>query len=97
MLYTLNKPSTTTNSFDSLLGIAPKGTPILLYEDGVYIAISGARDMHKVVAALADHSIYALDADCEARGIKNIIPGITIISYDGFVELVENHDVVPWL
>jgi sulfur relay protein TusB/DsrH len=97
MLYTINKPSTSTNSLDSLLRIAPKGTPILLYEDGVYIAISGARDMHKAVAALADHPIYALDADCEARGIKNTIPGIKIISYDGFVELVEMHDVVPWL
>lgn len=97
MLYTINKPSTSTNSLDSLLRIAPNGSPVLLYEDGVYIAMNGAKDSDKVIAALLEHPIYALDADCEARGIKNIIPGITIISYQGFVELVEMHDVVPWL
>ena len=43
------------------------------------------------------HSVYALDADLEARGIKTVIDGIDVIGYDGFVELVEQHDVAPWL
>jgi tRNA 2-thiouridine synthesizing protein B len=97
MLYTINNSSLTTNSLDSLLRIAPSGSPILFYEDGVYNAVEGARDAQKVKGALEDHKIFALDADIEARGIKRLIQGVKIISYDGFVELVEENDVVPWL
>ena len=97
MLFTLNNSSITSNSLDSLLRIAPSGTPILLYEDGVFSAMEGTRDSEKVKNALNDHPIYALDADVEARGLKNLIKGIKMISYDGFVELVEENDIVPWL
>jgi tRNA 2-thiouridine synthesizing protein C len=57
----------------------------------------GASSSTMVEKALSDHAIYALDADLEARGIDSVIAGIQIISYEGFVELVERHDVAPWL
>ncbi len=97
MLFTVNNSSITSDSLDSLLRIAPSGAPILLYEDGVFSAMEGTRDSKKVKNALEDHPIYALDADVEARGLKRLIKGIKMISYDGFVELVEENDVVPWL
>jgi tRNA 2-thiouridine synthesizing protein B len=97
MLFTVNHPSLTTNSLDSVLRIAPSGTPIVLIEDGVFIAKDGARDESKIKAALKDHPFYAINADLEARGVSKVIEGIKIISYDGFVELVEEHEVVPWL
>jgi len=97
MLFTVNNSSITSDSLDSLLRIAPPGAPILLYEDGVFSAMEGTRDSKKVKNVLKDHPIYALDADVEARGLKNLIQGIKMISYDGFVELVEENDVVPWL
>lgn len=97
MLYTINNSSLTSNSLDSLLRIAPSGSPILFYEDGVYNAVEGARDAQKVKGALKNHKLFALDADIEARGIKRLIQGVKVISYDGFVELVEENDVVPWL
>ena len=40
---------------------------------------------------------YALDADMEARGVRKAIEGIQVIGFEGFVELVEQHDVAPWL
>ena len=46
---------------------------------------------------MEDHPVYALDADLEARGLTALIDGIQVIDYDGFVELVEQHHVVPWL
>lgn len=97
MLYTVNNSSITSNSLDSLLRIIPEGSPILFYEDGVYNAVSGSRDEKKVSTALEKHPIYALDADLEARGIKNVLQGIKVIDYEGFVGLVEEHDVAPWL
>jgi len=97
MLYTINNSSLTSNSLDSLLRVVPSGSPILFYEDGVYNAVEGTRDAQKVKGALKDHKVFALDADIEARGIKRLIQGVEKIDYDGFVELVEKNEVVPWL
>ena len=96
MLYTVNKSPLSTTSLSSALRIAPAGTPILLYEDGVYAAMPG-KSASLVQEALVSHPIYALDADLEARGIGKVLDGIQVIGYDGFVELVEQHDVAPWL
>jgi tRNA 2-thiouridine synthesizing protein B len=93
----VNKSPLSTISLASALRIAPKSAPILLYEDGVYAAIPGAKSAQIVEDALTSHPIYALDADLEARGIGKVLKGIQVISYDGFVELVEQHDVAPWL
>ena len=97
MLYTVNKSPLSTNSLRSVLRVAQAGSPVLLYEDGVYAAMPGARSASTVTSAMSEHPIYALDADLEARGIGTVIDGIRVIGFDGFVELVEEHDVAPWL
>lgn len=97
MLYTVNKSPHEYNNLSTALRIAPSGAPILLYEDGVYAAARGAKSESVVQQALRDHPVYALDADLEARGLTRLVDGIQVIGYDGFVELVEEHTVVPWL
>jgi tRNA 2-thiouridine synthesizing protein B len=97
MLYTVNRSPLSASSLQSVLRIAPAGSPILLYEDGVYAAVPGASSAPLMHAALANHSIYALDADLEARGIAAVLDRVQVINYDGFVKLVEQHDVAPWL
>jgi tRNA 2-thiouridine synthesizing protein B len=97
MLYTVNKAPLSANSLASVLRVAQEGSPILLYEDGVYAALPAASSANTVTTALQKHPIYALDADIEARGIKAVIDGIQVIDFEGFVELVEDHDVAPWL
>ena len=97
MLYTINKAPLGTNHIESVLRVAPTGAPILFYEDGVYAAVPAAKSAQTVIHAMSDHPIYALDADLEARGIGHVLEGIQVIGFDGFVELVEQHDVVPWI
>ena len=97
MLYTVNKSPLMFGNLKSVLGIAPAGDPILLYEDGVYAAARGTASEELVRQALEDHPVYALGADLEARGLTALIDGIQVIDYDGFVELVEQQHVVPWL
>jgi len=46
---------------------------------------------------LNEHEIFALKEDLDARAVKNLIDGIRVVDYDGFVGLVEQHHVVPWL
>ena len=97
MLYMVNKSPLMTNNLETCLDVAPESDPILLYEDGVYAAMDGGRFAERIAEALERHPIYALDADVEARGIRRLIEGIQVIDYDGFVGLVEEHDVVPWI
>jgi tRNA 2-thiouridine synthesizing protein B len=97
MLYTVNKSPLMFGNLKSVLGIAPEGDPILLYEDGVYAAVAGAASEGLTKQALKQHPVYALQADIEARGLTRLVDGTEIIDYDGFVELVEHHHVVPWL
>ena len=97
MLYTVNKSPLMFGNLRSVLGIAPANEPILLYEDGVYAAARGTASEDLIKQALEQHPVYALQADLEARGLASLVDGIQVIDYDGFVELVEQHHVVPWL
>jgi len=97
MLYTVNKSPLMFGNLRSVLGIAPANEPILLYEDGVYAAARGTVSEDLIKQALEQHPVYALQADLEARGLASLVGGIQVIDYDGFVELVEQHHVVPWL
>jgi tRNA 2-thiouridine synthesizing protein B len=97
MLHTVNKSPLDSGCLASALRVAAAGAPILLLEDGVQAARPGARSEVLVLAALRSHPLYALEPDLKARGIRRVIPGVQVIGYDGFVELVEKHPVVPWL
>lgn len=97
MLYMVNKSPLMFSNLKSLLRIAPTGEPILLYEDGVYAAVRGAASEPLAREALAHHPLYALRADLEARGLSRLVEGIEVVDYTGFVKLVEQHHVVPWL
>ena len=97
MLYTVNKSPLMFGNLESLLRIAPSGDPILLYEDGAYAAVKGTASEGLIKRALDQHPVYALQADLEARGLAFLVEGIQVIDYDGFVALVEQHHVVPWL
>ena len=97
MLYMVNKSPLMFGNLKSALRIAPAGEPILLYEDGVYAAVKGAASEDLVRQALEQRPVYAVRADLEARGLTALIDGIQVVDYDGFVQLVEQHHVVPWL
>ncbi len=97
MLYMINKSPLMFGNLKSALRIAPDGEPILLYEDGVYAAAAGAASKDMLQQALEQHPVYALKADLEARGLTGLVDDIQVIDYDGFVELIEQHDVAPWL
>jgi tRNA 2-thiouridine synthesizing protein B len=82
---------------DSMSRVCPKNSPILFYEDGVLACKANTALAGKIQELLADHTVYALIEDMKARGIGALVEGVKTIDYSGFVELVESHDVVPWL
>ncbi len=97
MLYTVNASPTSSRALESLLRVAARGDPILLIEDGVHAARAGAATEALAREALAAHPVFALGPDLAARAVSRVIEGVDVIGYDGFVELVERHTVVPWI
>jgi tRNA 2-thiouridine synthesizing protein B len=97
MLHTINKSPLSSTTLQSCLRVAAKGDPILLLEEGVYAAKTGASSQPLVAQALVDHPVYALGPDLAARAVVKVLEGVRVIDYQGFVDLVERHGVVPWL
>ncbi len=100
MLHTVNKSPTEKFSLQSCLRVAKAGSDILLIEDGVYAAVSGAKHANLIENSLHQYQIYVLNADLESRGIdrSELIEGVETIDYAGFVALaVRNHAVHSWL
>jgi tRNA 2-thiouridine synthesizing protein B len=100
MLHTVNKSPFEKTTLDSCLRFAQQGASILLLEDGVYAAMRGTATEGKMVAAGNRHKIFVLAPDLKARGLalENVIEGIEMVDYGGFVDLAVCHDnVQSWL
>ncbi len=100
ILHTVNKSPFERNSLESCLKFATPGASVLLFEDGIYAALSGTRIEPQVAAALDQITIHVLGPDLRARGFspERLIAGISVVDYAGFVDLAAEHDVVQaWL
>ena len=98
LLHTVNKSPFESNTFDACLSLAKSGSTVLLIEDGVYAATSGNRIADKIKNT-AGINFCVLGPDAQARGIEGkLAEGIKIVDYEGFVDLVTEHDAVQaWL
>ncbi len=99
MLHVVNKSPFERNTLDSCLRTAKKGSSILLIEDGVFGALEGTMVSGRIKEAMADHKVYVLQPDLDARGVNGkLLDGIEAVDYGGFVDLAENHTTVQsWL
>ena len=97
MLHTINKSPFASNSFQTSVRYFQPGDPVLFIEDGVYSVQANNKFSDTIKDILNKNPIYALRADLDARGISEITQGVLSISYEGFVELVEKHQVNSWL
>ncbi len=100
VLHIVNKSPYDRNSLDTCLRLAKADSAVLLIEDGIYAVQKNAAAAEQVKAAMNQHRFYALKPDLEARGIgeDNMIDGISLVDYDGFVELTTEYDKLQsWL
>ncbi len=99
-LHTVNKSPFERNALCTCFGHITAGDAVLMIEDGVIGARKGATTAAMVQAALQKGKVYALSSDLAARGIKpaDVIDGIQLVDYGGFVDLVTQHGrTVSWL
>jgi len=99
MLHIVNNSPSQTRTLASCLRLAQAGSAVLLIEDGVYAATKGNADASALHAACGRLQVYALQPDCDARGITAMLAeGITLVDYGGFVDLVAQRSTThSWL
>ena len=99
MLHTVNKSPFEHRSLETCLKFAQPGSAVLLIEDGVYAAARETTVSQRLQDALKSVTIYALRPDVEARGMQDrVMDGIRLVDYEGFVDLVVEHNAVQsWL
>ena len=100
LLNTINKSPFERNALNACLRVATQGNAILLFEDGVVGAMKGTAVAGKITDAMGNIAVYALGPDLAARGISEdqLIDGIKVVDYGGFVDLVAEYDTVQaWL
>lgn len=100
MLHTVNKSPFERNAVQSCLSHAVEGSAILFIEDAVYAAMKGTTVAAQVAEAAGKCKVFVLGPDLAARGMSeaNVIDGVTVVDYGGFVDLtVENGAVQAWL
>ncbi len=98
MLHIVNKSPLGQAALDSCMRVGDGGD-LLLIEDAVYAATAGTLFEPLMRDALKRFKVYVLQPDLEARGVAaNIIQGITVVDYGGFVDLVtQNKTCQSWL
>jgi len=100
MLHMVNKSPFETTTLQSCLRHTRKGDAVLFIEDGVFGALKGTDASGDVWGRRVEVSFYVLGPDAEARGLTKdrMIDGINIIDYEGFVDLVAEHNTSQaWL
>ena len=100
MLHIVNKSPFERVAFESCLNHASAGDSILMIEDAAVGAVEGTVFSDKLKAAMADKPVYVLGGDLTARGMSEdrVIDGVTIVDYEGFVDLTADNDKVQsWL
>lgn len=93
MLHTVNKSPFERNSVESCLTHAVDGAAILFIEDAVYAATKGTTVAAQVEAAAGRCKVFVLGPDLAARGMgeDRVIDGVTVVDYEGFVDLAVEH------
>lgn len=95
ILHTVNQSPLQTQSLQSCLRFIKPGGTLLLIENGVYGALNNTAFSKEIQAAMTKISIYALEADLQARGLMDkLLPGIKLADYATFVDLAAEHSVV---
>jgi tRNA 2-thiouridine synthesizing protein B len=100
LLHTINKSPFDKNSLSDCLRRVRTGSSVLLIEDGVYGALRNTSVSEQITDRNSEIKFYALAPDLAARGLseKPLIDGMTLVDYDGFVDLVEEcSSVQSWL
>ncbi len=90
ILHTLNRSPFTHNHLSLCLKRMSTNDALLLLEDGVLAALQS----QPLAESIKNIKCFAIANDIEARGLTSLIPNITLIDFNRFVELSCEYDTV---
>lgn len=99
-LHTVNKSPFERSTLGSCLDHLLPGDAVLILEDGVVGARKATGFADRIAAAAKNNAVCVLSEDMAARGMSegDLIAGVTVVDYGGFVDLVTAHDrTQAWL
>ena len=96
MLHTINKSPFENITFETCIRFLLPGDHVLFIEDGVYAVQAGNKFSPAIESIQKNNPVFALRPDLDARGITVIADGVECVDYEGFVGLVEKHQVNSW-
>jgi tRNA 2-thiouridine synthesizing protein B len=99
-LHTINKSPFERSAFISALNHLGPGDALLMIEDGVLGARKASAFAGLLESTAKNCSVYVLGPDLAARGTgeKDIVQGVKLVDYGGFVDLVTKHErTQAWL
>jgi tRNA 2-thiouridine synthesizing protein B len=99
-LHTVNKSPFERSAFISALNHLSPGDTLLMIEDGVVGARKASAFSALLENAAKNCAVYALGPDLAARGMgeSDVIAGVKLVDYGGFVDLVTRHNrTQAWL
>ena len=93
-LHTVNKSPFERASFISCLNHLKAGDAVLMIEDAVVGARKSGAFCGVVEGAMKECALYVLAPDLAARGMSegDVLDGIKLVDYGGFVDLAAEHD-----
>ena len=97
MLHTVNKSPFQTKTLEDCARFLQPSDVLLLLEDGVYACQNGTSQSIFIERIMKDVEVHAIRADVKARGLTDLVPGVQVTDYAGFVDLVEKHKIHSWL
>ncbi|MFZ4700859.1 MAG: sulfurtransferase complex subunit TusB [Candidatus Methylumidiphilus sp.] len=99
ILHLVNRSPGESLALIQCLERAGSGDAVLLLESGVYATLKSALLAPRLAESLRTVTVYALAADLAARGIgsEEILAGVELVDYEGFVNLSILHTpILSW-
>ncbi len=96
----VNKSPFEKRTLEQCLKRIGEGDSVLLIEDASITALANTAYADQLLDAAKQSQFYVLQPDLQARGFGSagLLDSMTLVDYDGFVELVATHDRVhSWL
>jgi tRNA 2-thiouridine synthesizing protein B len=99
ILHVVNRSPGASSALFHCLERAGAGDAVLLLEGGVYAAVKDSEWASRLAESMQQMPVHALAPDLAARGIATdeILAGLVLVDYEGFVELCTLHNpIMSW-
>ena len=96
----VNKSPFEKRTLEQCLKRIGEGDSVLLIEDASISALSNTAYAEQLLSASKQSTLYVLQPDLQARGFgdASLLDSMSLVDYEGFVDLVVTHDRVhSWL